>query len=184
MGESTKKDRDEVETRPSIFSTLGQMSKLTFGEEDLEEGTANSEKTWWDIVQELSCDLSVLWSYITVMRGPDTYREATSVKLVFTCPLRGRCLQALDVGDFLSLRPDEVKAGFIDACERNRELRHYLSHIAEIWLEIYPPLGKLLTDAFVGRIDPEKAARRYTELIIKWLRGSSVLMGGKDKPRE
>jgi len=150
------------------------MSKTA--KEDSKKKKTNLEKTWQEIGQELRHDPLKLWTYATALRGPDVADEATNAKTLFSCPLRGRCSQAFGVDDFLSLTPDQIESYFTATYERREELQHYLDHITEVWMELYPTLGEMLGHAFGGYIRPKKAARRYVELLTKWLHHTSVVM--------
>ena len=143
----------------------------------------NADKSWRDIMQEVSHDSSVLWSYLTVLRGPDSQVAcASTAKAILTCPLRGRCVHALGVKEFSILSAGEIKRGFINIYEHRNELNHYLRHIVAIWDTFYPPLGKLLESVFFwDNIEPRKAAIQYIELLNRWLRSKSVIVDLKDE---
>jgi len=137
----------------------------------------NADKTWMDIIQEISRDSSVLWNYVTVLRGPDVYICADTAKAILTCPLRGRCVHALGIEEFTVLPKEEVEKGFVTIHEHKNELNHYLRHIIAIWDTFYPPLGKLLAGVFLyGSIEPKKAATRYIELLEEWLKSGSIIV--------
>lgn len=142
--------------------------------EDLKEVT-NSERTWQDIMQEVGYNSKALWSYVTALRGPDVDTGVANVKAVFTCPLRGRCPQAQDVKDFLALDQDEIEACFEIVCKQSEKFQHYLLHVVEAWLAIFPTLGEMLKLTFGGYIKPKKATQIYVNLLNKWLHHTSVV---------
>ncbi len=143
----------------------------------------NGEKSWREIIMEVSRRPEVLWHYVTVLRGPDTIECAHTAKAIFTCPLRGRCAHALGKEEFAALSLGEIEQGFVVTHEYRYELHHYLQHIAAVWEVFYPPLGELLTDVFLrGVVSPpgddglKKAARRYVELLEEWMQSECVIM--------
>jgi len=150
----------------------------------------NGEKSWREIIMEISRKPEVLWHYVTALRGPDTIECAHTAKAIFTCPLRGRCAHALGREEFVGLSSEEIGKGFAAVYERRHELYHYLQHIAAVWKVFYPPLGKLLTGAFlrgsIPDISPKEAARRYIKLLNEWMQSKHVIIvKGEDheKPR-
>jgi len=141
----------------------------------------NVDKSWEHIIYEVSHEPSILWHYITVLRGPDKDDSWPSAKVLFTCPLRGRTVMALDVDDFLALSKDDMVHGFIDIKARKEELQHYLHHIISVWECFYPSIAKLLRGIFfVGNIKVDVGAIRYIELIRKWLQNSEVIITEKE----
>jgi len=143
--------------------------------------TRNVDKSWEDIIYEVSHEPSILWHYITTLRGPDKDDSWHSAKVLFTCPLRGKTVMALDVDDFLALSRDDVVHGFIDINTRKEELRHYLHHIVSVWECFYPSIAELLRGVFfVGNIKVDIGAIRYIELMRKWLQNSEVIITEKE----
>lgn len=138
----------------------------------------NGEKSWREIIMEISRRPEVLWHYVTALRGPDPVTCACTAKAIFTCPLRGRCVYALGKEEFLERSAGEVETGFVTVYKYRNELYHYLQHIVAVWEVFYPPLGELLANTFLkgGCLKPEEAAQRYMELLEKWMRGKHVIM--------
>ena len=153
------------------------------------EPLTNGEKSWREIMMEISRKPSVLWHYITALRGPDPVDCSCTAKAVFTCPLRGRCAHALDKEEFHTLSPEEIKEGFAAVYEYRHKLRHYLQHLVAVWEVFYPPLGELLASTFlkgnIPGISPKEAAKRYMELLEKWMQSKHAIMKEEDheKPR-
>jgi len=148
----------------------------------------NGEKSWREIIMEISRKPEVLWRYVTALRGPDTTECAHIAKAIFTCPLRGRCAHAFGKEEFAALSLGEIEQGFVITHEHRYELYHYLQHIAAVWEVFCPPLGGLLTDVFLrGVVSPpgddglKKAAQRYTELLEEWMRSKYVIMEATDE---
>jgi len=139
-------------------------------------GRKNIDKTWRDIIQEIEKDDGVLWHYVTALRGPDV--DSPYVKGVFTCPLRGRCAQALDVEEYLGLDAVEIMDGFTFAFESRHKLRHYIQHIISVWKDFYPPIACVLEDVFFrGDITPPiTGATHYVKLLNEWLESKDVIM--------
>ena len=147
----------------------------------------NRDKTWKEIIQELFPKSSTLWLYVTVLRGPDVIGFCYTVKTIFTCPLRGKCVYAQGVDEFNYLSIEKVEAGFIDAYKNREKLYHYFQHLTAVWDKFYPPLGKLLTEIFLpgSAIELPKdseeerlkeIAAQYMELLDQWFERESVLM--------
>ena len=64
----------------------------------------NGEKSWREIIREISRKPAALWHYATALRGPDVNTPfSPTIKAAFTCPLRGRCAHALGKETFLEL---------------------------------------------------------------------------------
>ena len=150
----------------------------------------NGEKSWREIIMEISRKPEVLWHYITALRGPDTVNCSVIAKAIFTCPLRGRCAYALSRMEFLQLSSEEIEKGFTAIHGHRHELYHYLQHITAVWEVFYPPLGKLLAGAFlkdsIPGISPKEAARRYIKLLNEWMQSKHIIVvKGEDheKPR-
>ena len=147
----------------------------------------NGEKSWREIIMEISRKPAVLWHYVTALRGPDTI-ECAHCKAIFTCPLRGRCAHALGKEEFAALSLGEIEQGFIITHEHRYELYHYLQHIAAVWEVFHPPLGELLMNVFLrGVVSPpgddglKKAAQRYAELLEEWTQSKHVIMEATDE---
>jgi len=138
----------------------------------------NSEKSWREIIREISRKPAALWHYTTALRGPDVNTPfSPTIKAAFTCPLRGRCAHALGKEAFLELDIKGVKDAFAGALKHRMELGHYLQHFVAVWEAFYPPLGELLADAFFkGIVEPKEAAKRYVKLLDKWMRSKHVIM--------
>ena len=152
------------------------------------EPLTNGEKSWREIMMEISRKPSVLWYYITALRGPDPVDCSCTAKAVFTCPLRGRCAHALDKEEFHTLSPEEIKEGFAAVYEHRHKLRHYLQHLVAVWEVFYLPLAELLANTFLRsecKGVPREAAKQYIELLNEWMRGKHVVMEEEDheKPR-
>jgi len=148
----------------------------------------NGEKSWREIIMEISRKPEVLWHYVTALRGPDTIDCSATAKAILTCPLRGRCAYALSGMEFLQLSSKEIEEGFAAIHGHRHELYHYLQHITAVWEVFYPPLGKLLTDAFlkgsIPGISLKEAVRRYIKLLNEWMQSKHVIMEVTDeKPR-
>jgi len=138
----------------------------------------NGEKSWREIIMEISRNHEALWHYITALRGPDPADCSHTVKVIFTCPLRGRCAYALGREEFVGLSSEEIEKGFAAIREHRHKLYHYLQHITAVWEVFYPPLGELLGDVFLRGIlpEPKEAAERYVKLLRKWMCGKHVIM--------
>ena len=141
----------------------------------------NGEKSWREIIMEISREPRTLWDYVTALRGPDLERHifTPGPKALFTCPLRGRCAYALGREEFFSLSPEEIERGFAAVYECRHELRHYLQHIVAVWDAFYPPLAELLVDTFLRpecKDEPKEAAKQYVKLLRKWMCGKHVIM--------
>jgi len=140
----------------------------------------NGEKSWREIIMEISRKPDVLWHYVTALRGPDTIDCSATAKAILTCPLRGRCAHALGREEFIGLPSEEIEKGFTAIHEHRHELYHYLQHITAVWEVFYPPLGELLASTFlkgsIPGISPKEAAKRYTELLSEWMRSKHVIM--------
>ena len=138
----------------------------------------NGEKSWREIIMEISRNHEALWHYVTALRGPDPADCSVIAKAKLTCPLRGRCAHALSREEFLGLSPGEIEEGFAAIYERRHELYHYLQHITAVWEVFYPPLGELLGDVFLRGIlpEPKEAAERYVKLLRKWMCSKHVIM--------
>jgi len=153
------------------------------------EPLTNGEKSWREIIMEISRKPEVLWHYVTALRGPDTVDCSVIAKAMFTCPLRGRCAHALGKEEFLGLSPGEIEEGFAAVHGHRHELYHYLQHITAVWEVFYPPLGELLADTFlkgsIPGISPKEAAKQYIKLLHWWMQSKHVIMKGEDheKPR-
>ena len=138
---------------------------------------------------EISRKHSVLWHYITALRGPDPVDCSVIAKAMFTCPLRGRCTHALGREEFVGLPSEEIEKGFTAIHGYRHELYHYLQHITAVWEVFYPPLGELLAGTFlkgsIPGISPKEAAERYVKLLRKWMCGKHVIMkeAADEKPR-
>jgi len=145
------------------------------GKVDWEYEHRNIDKTWGDIIREIEKDPDVLWHYITALRGPDV--DLPYVKEIFTCPLRGRGVQALDVEDFLVFDAEKIMHGFSFAFESRRELRHYIQHVISVWKDFYPSIAHVLEDVFfVETVKPEDGAVQYVKLVNEWLESKNVIM--------
>ena len=150
--------------------------------EGVGEGVPNMEKTWRDVIQEVDHNPSVLWNYVTILRGPDmensSMAASLAARLVLTCPLRCRCERAADVEDFLALTEKDIEGYFKLICAHKNEFFHYLSHIVAVWLSFYQSLGGLLLGVLLegGCADIKKVVRRYMELINEWLHSPNVVM--------
>ena len=153
------------------------------------EPLTNGEKSWREIIMEISRKPEVLWHYVTALRGPDTVDCSVIAKAMFTCPLRGRCAHALGKEEFLGLSPGEIEEGFAAVHGHRHELYHYLQHITAVWEVFYPPLEELLADTFlkgsIPGISPKEAAKQYIKLLHWWMQSKHVIMKGEDheKPR-
>jgi len=150
----------------------------------------NGEKSWREVIMEISRKPEVLWHYVTALRGPDPVDCSATAKAILTCPLRGRCAYALSRMEFLQLSSKEIEEGFAAIHGHRHELYHYLQHITAVWEVFYPPLGKLLTGAFlrgsIPGVSPKEAARRYIKLLNEWMQSKHVIIvKGEDheKPR-
>ena len=144
------------------------------------EPLTNGEKSWREIMMEISRKHSVLWHYVTALRGPDPVDCSCTAKAIFTCPLRGRCVYALGKEEFHRLSPEEIKEGFATVYECRHKLRHYLQHVVAVWEVFYPPLGELLASTFlkgsIPGISPKEAARRYIKLLNEWMQSRHVII--------
>ena len=140
----------------------------------------NGEKSWREIIMEISRKPAVLWHYVTALRGPDPVDCSATAKAILTCPLRGRCAYALSRMEFLQLSSKEIEEGFAAIHRHRHELCHYLQHITAVWEVFYPPLGELLASAFlkgsVPGISPKEAARQYIKLLNEWMQSRHVII--------
>jgi len=138
----------------------------------------NKDKTWRDIIREIEKDDGVLWLYITALRGPDV--DLPYVKEIFTCPLRGRCVQALDVEEYLALTEEIVIKGFTIVLDNKQKLSHYIYHIQAIWNRFYTPIAHLLEEVFFrGNIAPITGATHYVKLLNEWHENKNVIIEEK-----
>ena len=141
-------------------------------------GKKNIDKTWRDIIREIEKDPDVLWHYITALRGPDVGVDS-DVKVVFTCPLRGRCIQALGVEEFLRFVKEEgdVVQVFTLLLRRRRELNHYIQHVISVWKDFYPSIARVLEDVFFEeKIKPKDGADQYVKLVNEWLEDENLFI--------
>jgi len=143
----------------------------------------NIDKTWRDIIQEIEKDAGILWHYITALRGPDV--DLPYIKEIFTCPLRGRCVQALDVEEYLALTEEVVIKGFTIVLGNKQKLSHYIYHIQAIWNEFYTPIARLLEEVFFrGDIAPITGATHYIKLLNEWFENENAIMCKKGEINE
>jgi len=162
--------RQALEAAASSISTALQQWDTPF--------LTNGEKGWREIIMEISRKPEALWHYVTALRGPDPVDHSRTAKVIFTCPLRGRCAYALGREEFIGLSSEEIEKGFAVIHEHRHELYHYLQHITAVWEVFYPPLGELLGDVFLRGIlpEPKEAAERYVKLLRKWMCSKHVIM--------
>ena len=138
----------------------------------------NKDKTWRDIMQEIEKDDDVLWHYITALRGPDV--DLPYVIEIFTCPLRARCEQSLDVKEYLALSEEEIIKGFFTILNDKRKFGHYIYHIQAIWNEFYTPIARLLEEVFFRElISHITGAIQYMKLVNEWLENKNVIIREK-----
>jgi len=155
----------------------------------------NKDKTFIEIMEEcIHHSKEALWNYTTALRGPDiivafgeTHRW---VKIVFTCPLRGRGI-SYGVEEYLVSWTKHIENMFKYLNDEKciYEYFHYLNHIAKIWHYFNPKVEHILYTLFRdgGDLNEEQIkdlARKYKKYVDEWLNCETVINqkdgGGND----
>lgn len=139
----------------------------------------NCDKTWNHIIKELENTPPILWSYVMALQGPcPFFPEVFVVENSFTCPLRGVCNQAPGNEAFYYVDEKDVGEGFVQLRRRKEMLNCYIQHLINVWMQFFPAVAQLLKNYILQweSVEVEEGARRYIELVNRWLKNESVIM--------